>query len=41
MIGVDYIPVGHQILNLSRFCEVNFVCFHGSSEEMIDALGAV
>ena len=41
MVDFNFIPVGHQILNLSRFWEVTFVCFQGSWEEVNDAGGAI
>ena len=41
MVDFDLILVRHQILNLSRFWEVTFVCFQGSLEEMVYAIGTV
>ena len=40
MVDLDLIPMGHQIVDLSKFWEVTFVCFQGR-EEMIDAIGAI
>ena len=38
MVDFDLIPVRYQILNLSRFWELTFVCFKGKWKEMIDAV---
>ena len=41
MVDFDLIPVRYQILNLSRFWELTFVCLKGKWKEMIDAVGEV